>query len=118
MTVMIISVSRANDQLAEALLDDESFYVGLSWNESGGFWTLSIRNYEDTMVCSGLKLLPNAALLVKRRKPGVPKGELFVFAPTLQRLSRESFDNNLAVLAYINQQTLLNEGLETYEDIS
>lgn len=112
--LMIISVIDANDQLSEAVLDGQTFYVGLSWNETAAHWTLSIRNSEDTAICSGIKLLPFRALLFSRRKPGIPKGELFVYAPTLARLERDSFIKSLATLFYIRQEDLLAEGIDQY----
>lgn len=115
-TIMNIALIDANDMLAEAQLDDDSFYVGVSWNEFGDFWTLSLRSADNTVLTSGIKIVPTRALLHTRRKTGFPKGEIMVYCPTLQRLTRQSFASGLARLLYIPQELLLSEGLIDYED--
>ncbi len=112
---MYISVIDANDQLSEALLDEDLFYLGLSWNETGRYWTMSLRSSGDDVICSGLKLLPLKATLLARRKSGMPKGEFLIYAPTIIVLERDSFAKGLAALFYVPQDLLISSGLIQYE---
>lgn len=90
----------ANDQIIEAQLDGGVFNLGLSWNEEGQLWTLSIRDLNLSYLVSGIAVVPNWPLLSQFRQPSFPVGEIAVYAPHGVRLNRNSFKDGIAYMAY------------------
>ena len=112
--MMVISAIAAEDQLAEALLDGETYYIGRSWNVTGSFWSLSLRGADDEMLLSGIPMVPNHPLLMQHRAPGLPPGELVAtYTGQTDTIGRDDFVNNHAVLVYMTQE----ECLDIAEDI-
>lgn len=91
-----------NDFISEANLDDEIFFLHLSWNDTLGYWCLAIENaYNDELV-SGIVVLPNRPLIEPVRREALPLGELIAVReddnPTI---GREDFIKGVAALIYI-----------------
>lgn len=51
-----LPVIDANDQLLEAELDGQVFFVRLSWNSEGEFWSLGLADFERTVVLAGIRV--------------------------------------------------------------
>lgn len=98
--MMQLGVIDANDMLIEADLDGSVYHVGLSWNEEGQLWTLSLRNLNFDVLASGIGVVPNWPLLAQVRQDAFPPGDIFVDAIPGIRLTRNSFVDGTAALIY------------------
>jgi hypothetical protein len=105
--MMRIGTIDANDQLIEAEMDGRVFVLGLSWNQEGALWTLSLRDIDRVVLASGLAVVPNWGLLRQARRPEFPPGELAVDAPAGHTLTRRSFIDDIAALFYILREELI-----------
>jgi hypothetical protein len=101
-----IGIIDANDQLIEAELDDQTYYLGLSWNQEGGLWTLSVRDLNQEILISGIAVVPQSPLLRRVRRPTLPPGDLAVTAPAGAILDRQSFMDGRAALWYFSAEDL------------
>lgn len=106
--MMILNTIDANDMLIEAHLEDRVFNVGLSWNETGQLWTLSIRDLNLSVMASGIAVVQNWPLLHQVRQPEFPPGELAVEASPNITLGRKSFVNGEATLYYVAIEDMRN----------
>lgn len=104
--MILIPVIDANDQLAEADLDGGAYYVGLSWNQEGGFWTLSVRDLAGEVLTSGIPLVADWPLLHQVRRPGHPPGEFAVWLKDGATLDRGAFLRGEAALFYLMAEDL------------
>lgn len=104
--MMRLGVIDANDMLIEAELDNRIFHVGLSWNETGQLWSLSIRDLNLSVLASGISVVANWPLFVQMRRPEFPEGELAVYAVPGSRLDRRSFVDGRAGLFYLSAEEL------------
>lgn len=100
--MITINLANKNDFITEVNLDDEVFFLHFSWNDTIGFWSLTIENaYNDELV-SSIVILPNRPLIVPVRRDELPLGELIaVRDDNLQTIGRDDFINGKAVLIYI-----------------
>ena len=94
-----LSTIDANDMLMEAELDGRVFHIGLSWNEEGQLWTLSVQDLNRVIIASGIGVVPGWPLLRHVRRPEMPDGELAVDA--VGKLDRQSFTAATANLYYL-----------------
>ena len=92
----------ANDQLIECELDGGNYYIGMSWNEYGALWTMSVRDLNKQLLVSSIAVVPNFPLLRQVRRPEMPPGEFFVGAAADKALDRQSFLDNSAALIYFD----------------
>lgn len=106
-----ISPVNANDQIIEADLDGTVYFIGLSWNDTGGFWTLSVRDGAGSVLISGLPMVSGWALTYLTRYSGIPKGE---FVVTGEQPDRRAFIDGRSVLYYIPIAELTEVGLGKY----
>ena len=99
--MITINLANKNDFITEVNLDDEVFFH-FSWNDTIGFWSLTIENaYNDELV-SSIVILPNRPLIAPVRRDELPLGELIaVRDDNLQTIGRDDFINGKAVLIYI-----------------
>src|SRR3712207_3612816 len=104
--MILLQTIDANDQLIEAELDGQTFYVGASWNEEGQFWTLSLRNLSGVMLASCIPAIPEWPLLFQIRNPSMPPGELGVWLRQNATLDREAFLRGDAALVYLEAAEL------------
>lgn len=109
--MMRIGVIDANDMLIEAQLDDSVYHLGLSWNEEGQFWTLSIRDLNLSIMASGIAVVPNWPLLNQIRQPEFPPGEIAVYSPPGVDIGRKSFVNGSAAMFYFSETDFANASL-------
>ncbi|WP_314878783.1 phage baseplate plug protein [Haemophilus parahaemolyticus] len=98
-----INVPDYNDSLLEVELDEETFFLHFSWNETGEFWTLGIENAYNNELVSSLKILPERPLLQFVRNEHLPLGELVaVRTDNEQAIGRNDFKNGKATLFYMS----------------
>lgn len=103
----------ANDQQLEADLEGRTYFIRLSWNETGQLWTLGLRDAADTALIHGVAVVPRHPLLLQFRRPEFPAGELAV-ASAVDRLARDSFVRGDATLAYFTRAEMLAGGWRSY----
>lgn len=104
---MRIGTIDANDMLIEAELDGKVYNIGLSWNEEGQLWTLSIRDLNLSILASGIGVVPNWPLLRQVRQPEFPQGEIAVDFPRGETLTRSSFTDGIATMFYLSPSDLI-----------
>lgn len=104
--MILIGAADANDMLLEVSLDRWSGYIGLSWNQWGGFWTMSLRNLDSDILVSGLAVLPMWPLLRQTRRPEYPPGEFIVGCDPALTLGRRSFADGAAALVYFDPEDI------------
>lgn len=94
-----------NDILTTVKLDGSQYKIRMLWNDSGGFWTMSLRTPENTSLLEGVKTVADYPLLAPYHRPGIPPGELMIITmdSTIQVVSRSDFANSKAVLMYITE---------------
>lgn len=96
----------ANDMLIEATLDGGQYVIGLSWNELAQFWTMSLRDLNYSVLCSGIAVIPRWPLLFQVRQPEFPPGEIYVDCNQGVKLDRYSFVNGKAAILYYTEEDL------------
>ncbi len=114
--MMPISLIDANDQVAEALLEEQTFLIGMHWNETAQWWTMSIQDFNEVMVVSGIMCTTQHPLTRQFRRAGMFPGELMIHCPYTTKLSRDSFVNGEAVLLYASADEMVAEGYLEYQD--
>ncbi|MBF1221554.1 MAG: hypothetical protein HXM21_00090 [Haemophilus influenzae] len=98
-----INVPDYNDSLLEVELDEETFFLHFSWNETGEFWTLGIENAYNNELVSSLKILPERPLLQFVRNEHLPLGDLIAIrSDNGQVIRRDDFKNGKATLFYMS----------------
>lgn len=95
-----------NDQLLEADLDGEVYYIGFSWNQEAQRWTMSLRNLNRDVLVSGIAVLPLWPLLRQYRAAALPPGEFAVDCLPRKALNRSSFVDGTATLFYFDEQDM------------
>lgn len=105
--MQVLGAIDANDQLIEADLDGATYYVGLSWNEEGQLWSLSLRDLDEVLLVSGIAVVPNGRLLRQVRRASFPKGDIVAATALGKPLDRQSFISGAAVLAYLSVDELI-----------
>jgi len=103
-----ITLSDANDFLLSVTLDSESFKLRFSWNDTASFWTMGIRDEDNTSIIEGIRCVPNYPMLAQYRRPTLPKGELIciVMDDTKTDICRDDFVDSKAYLVYIPEDEL------------
>lgn len=101
-----LGIIDANDMLIEAELDDSVYNVGLSWNQEGQLWTLSIRDLNFSILVSGIAVVPSYPLLRQIRRTYLPLGDFMVYSVNDKPLNRKSFVNGEAAVLYFTAEEL------------
>lgn len=100
--MFLIDVPDKNDSLVEAELDDEVFILHFSWNDTAGYWSLSIENVYNDELISCLPIYPNRRLLESVKNSQLPLGDLIVVRnDDVGSVGRSDFVNGTAALMYI-----------------
>lgn len=109
----VLEVIDANSQAIEATLDDILYYIILDWNESGQYWTMSIRNAEYETLINGISISANYPLTYQFRYSDMPPGELWVGSSYYRSgpVPRDGFSSGRYQLIYQTQQDLFDLGL-------
>ena len=106
--MIAIRVADLNSQSIEVTLDDILFYIIVDWNQSGGYWTMSIRNSGYQTLVSNIFLAPNYPLLRQFKYSDLPPGELSVGSNRLRSgpIPRDGFVSEKYQLIYMTEQEL------------
>lgn len=104
-----IPVLDTNDSLCEVVLDRETYFLHLSWNEEDEFWTLGIENANHAVLVQSIKVVPDAPLLRWVRRNYLPPGELIASAPDRRDVvSRSDLIDGTVALVYVSEGELSN----------
>lgn len=100
-----IPVLDVNDSLSEVQLEDETYFLRMSWNSEGELWVLSLEDYTHNVIVAGMVVVADSPLLAMFRHLGVPRGEIYavLMDDTRQVLRREDFATGDAVLVYVEE---------------
>ena len=100
--MFVIPVQDLNSQSLEAELDGIIFYIILNWNDSGGYWTMSIRNSAYQTLISGISVSANYPLTWQYRYEDMPPGELQVLSEYYRSgpVPRDGFSSGIYTLVY------------------
>lgn len=100
--MFLIDVPDINDSLVEVELDDEVFILHFSWNDTAGYWSLSIENIYNDELVSCLPIYPRRRLLEPVRNAQLPVGDLLaVRNDDADAIGRSDFTTGAAVFIYI-----------------
>lgn len=104
-----IPVLDTNDSLCEVVLDGETYFLHLSWNEEDAFWTLGIENANHAVLVQSIKVVPDAPLLRWVRRNYLPPGELIASTPDRRdAVSRADLIDGTVPLIYISAEEAIN----------
>lgn len=111
--MFVLEVIDANSQAIEATLDGILYYIILDWNESGQYWTMSIRNSGYETLINGISISANFPLTYQFRYSDMPPGELWVATTNYRSgpIPRDGFSSGRYQLTYQTQQDLFDLGL-------
>lgn len=103
--MITIPVLDANDSQLEIVLDDESFFMRMSWNSEGRFWVLGFEDYAHNTIIAGIRVVPDTELLALHRNLAVPRGRLYALLmdETREDLYRSDFATGQASLIYLEE---------------
>lgn len=101
-----IGIADLNSQAIEATLDNILFYIILNWNQSGGYWTMGIRNSGYQTIVDRIFLAPNYPLIRQFKYSDLPPGELIVGSNRLRSgpIPRDGFVSGEYQLIYYTEQ--------------
>jgi hypothetical protein len=102
----VLNVADLNSQSIEAELDDIVFYIILNWNQSGGYWTMSIRNSAYRTLINGISVSANYPLTWQFRYSDMPPGELIAASDHYRSgpIPRDGFSSGQYQLIYYPEQ--------------
>lgn len=81
----------AGYQRQRIILDGRQYTLGLSWNQFGSFWTLSLWDAEESAIVLGVRVNTNWPILrYYRYDPRTPRGELMALDLAGYREDREA----------------------------
>ena len=101
-----IPVDDLNSQAIEATLDDILYYIILNWNQSGGYWIMSIRNSAYRTLIDGVSVSANFPLTRQFRYSDMPPGEMAVRSYDYRSgpVPRDGFSSGKYELVYYTEQ--------------
>lgn len=101
--MMRLPVLDANDSLLEVEFEGDVFFLRMSWNSEGEFWSLGLEDYTHNTILAGVRVVPDSPLLGMFRNLPVPKGEIYavLFDTTRQDFLRNDFLDGSAELIYV-----------------
>jgi hypothetical protein len=111
--MFIIDVQDLNSQSLEAELDGLIFYIVLDWNDTGQYWTMSIRNSSYVTLIDGISVSANYALTWQFRYSDMPPGELYVSSANYRNgpVPRDGFSSGQYYLIYQTYDELIAAGV-------
>jgi len=71
-----LPLADSNSQAVESVLDEELYYIILDWNDSGQYWTMTVRNSAFRTLVAGICVAPNFPFVQQFKYPDVFPGEL------------------------------------------
>mgnify|MGYP003265803221 CR=1 FL=1 len=101
--MQVISFNDANDIVVSVELDGNKYYLRITWNQVGDFWTMHLwDSHREPLLCN-IKLVPNYPLLINHHRPGVPTGNFLLLTNGSKPISRDSFSTGAAALVYVSE---------------
>ena len=100
-----ITLIDANDFVLSTTLDNDSFKLRFSWNDTGAYWTLGIMDDKSNSIIRNIKLVPNYPLLAQHRISSLPKGE-FICVTSNAAIARDDFIDSKAHFVYVPEDEL------------
>lgn len=98
-----------NDYLIECELDDQTFFLRLSWNSEAGIWVMGIEDANENTILQGVVLVANSWLLQQFRRLALPLGDFIVYSPNPNEIiDRAAFLDGRATLYYVTQEEYQN----------
>ena len=103
-----LEVVDLNSQVIDAILDGETFYIVLNWNDASSNWTFGVRNANYDAVILGVSLVPNYPLTKQFRYHQLWRGELGVLTPKFRNgpIPRDGFLTGEYELVYVPEAEL------------
>lgn len=101
-----ISVADANDQVLEATLNNEKWFIRMLWNETGQYWSMSINDYKNEALLYNLKITANyqiGAAYFSNDK--LPQGGFIVETNREDKVLRNDFKDKIATLYFYYKTT-------------
>jgi hypothetical protein len=110
--MFVIPVADLNSQSLEAELDNLVFYIVLDWNDTGQYWTMSIRNSSYQTLIDGISLSANYPLTWQFRYSDMPPGELMILTVNYTNgpIPRDGFISGKYILVYQEYADLVAQG--------
>lgn len=65
------------DQLLDVVLSDNPYTLRILWNETGGYFSLSVYEREGLVILENIKMVKNYPLIGRFKDTRLPIGELF-----------------------------------------
>lgn len=111
--MQVIQPFDQNDYLIECVLDDQTFFLHLSWNSEAGIWVLGVEDANEEVIIQGVVLVANSWLLQQFKRLPLPSGDLFVYARNPNEvIDRTAFLEGRAALYYVTQNEYENFSVE------
>lgn len=103
-----------NDYLIECELDDQTFFLHLSWNSEAGIWVMGVEDANETAILQGVVLVANSWLIQQfRGLSALPPGDFIVYSPNPNEIiDRDAFLEGRAFLYYVTQEEYENFPLD------
>lgn len=96
-----ISVSDLNDQVFEASLLGERWFIRLLWNEYGQYWTMSLNDYKNNALVYNMKIVANYPIGAEyATDERLPDGEFIVESERDEKVLRDDFKDGIAHLYF------------------
>jgi hypothetical protein len=102
--MQIIELYSDPDYVTNVVLDDVMYFLRLSWNTEGRFWTMQIQDYSRAPLLT-IRLQTNIPLLARYAVDGLPSGEFVVISKSTD-ISQYDFADNYARLVYVSEAEL------------
>lgn len=98
--MLLIQIPKQNDSMSRVVLDGTEYFLRMTWNTEGEFWSFGVWSNIDTPIVSGIRVVPECSLTRFARGVGIPSGVFYVFT-TKNTIDKEDFWNGSAEFAYI-----------------
>jgi hypothetical protein len=107
--MQVIEPFDQNDYLIECELDDQTYFMHLSWNSEAGIWVMGVEDANEQVILQGVVLVANSWLTQQFRSVAIPPGDFIVYAENPNEIiDRMAFLEGRATLYYITQEEYEN----------
>lgn len=91
-------------------LDNEIYRFSFDWNTSGKFWSMSIKNTDNDILISGVKMVLNYDMIGDWCDRGLPDGKLVV-------IDESESEHEIREKDFVNDRRLQLIYLSNYEHV-
>ena len=85
-------IADAPDQLLDVVLSGNPYTLRVLWNETHGYWALSIYEREGDVILSNIKMVKDYPLIGRFKDTRLPEGEIY-FIDTKGKNTRPLFES-------------------------